>query len=82
MGESAVLDRTTILRRGRRLEYFTIIWNYIEVYLRLGLAVARSISLVGFGLDSFVEVRPGPFCYGGCPLMRMCTPENGTRTGR
>ena len=58
MSESAILDRNAILRRGRRLEYFTIAWNTIEGLLAVALGiVAGSISLVGFGLDSFIEVR-------------------------
>jgi divalent metal cation (Fe/Co/Zn/Cd) transporter len=60
MSESAVLDRISIVRRGRRLEYFTIAWNSIEGLLAVVLGiVAGSISLVGFGLDSFVEVTSG-----------------------
>jgi hypothetical protein len=60
MGEIAVLDRTTLVRHGRRLEYFTIVWNTIEglVAVATGL-IAGSISLVGFGIDSFVEVTSG-----------------------
>jgi divalent metal cation (Fe/Co/Zn/Cd) transporter len=60
MNESAVLDRKAIVRRGRRLEYFTIAWNSIEglVAVVIGL-IAGSISLVGFGLDSFIEVTSG-----------------------
>src|SRR5438046_5046487 len=60
MGEIAVVDRTTLVRHGRRLEYFTIVWNAIEglVAVVTGL-MAGSISLVGFGIDSFVEVTSG-----------------------
>ena len=48
------------MQRGRRLEYFTIAWNAIEgsVGVVAGL-VAGSISLVGFGIDSFIEVTSG-----------------------
>lgn len=60
MNESAVLDRTAVVRRGRRLEYFTITWNSVEGLLAVGLGLlAGSISLVGFGLDSFIEVTSG-----------------------
>lgn len=46
--------------RGRRLEYFTIGWNSAEgVVAVLAGAVAGSISLVGFGADSFIEVVSG-----------------------
>lgn len=43
--------------RGRRLEYTTIAWNTIEGFAAIGSGiVAGSIALVGFGLDSFIEV--------------------------
>jgi divalent metal cation (Fe/Co/Zn/Cd) transporter len=60
MGEIAVVDRTTLVRHGRRLEHFTIVWNAIEglVAVVTGL-IAGSISLVGFGIDSFIEVTSG-----------------------
>jgi divalent metal cation (Fe/Co/Zn/Cd) transporter len=60
MSASAVVDRVAIVRRGRRLEYFTIAWNSIEglVAVALGIIVG-SVSLVGFGLDSFIEVASG-----------------------
>jgi divalent metal cation (Fe/Co/Zn/Cd) transporter len=60
MGEIAVLDLTTLVRHGRRLEYFTIVWNTIEglVAVATGL-IAGSISLVSFGIDNFVEVTSG-----------------------
>ena len=60
MNESAVSDRAAIVRRGRRLEYFTIAWNSAEGLLAVGMGVvAGSISLVSFGLDSFIEVTSG-----------------------
>lgn len=57
---SIVLDRVAIVRRGRRLEYFTIAWNAAEGLLAIVFGVlAGSISLVGFGSDSFIEVTSG-----------------------
>jgi hypothetical protein len=54
------LDRTAIVRRGRRLEYFTVAWNSLEGLLAVAIGVvAGSISLVGLGLDSFIEVTSG-----------------------
>ena len=60
MSESAVSGRMAVVHRGRRLEYFTIGWNAIEggVAVAAG-AIAGSIALVGFGLDSFIEVTSG-----------------------
>ena len=60
MSETALLERTAIVRRGRRLEYFTIAWNAFEGLVAVVAgAVAGSISLVGFGIDSFIEVTSG-----------------------
>lgn len=60
MSESTILARAAVAQRGRKLEYFTITWNALEGVLAIGLgAIAGSISLVGFGLDSFIEVMSG-----------------------
>jgi len=60
MSESAVPSRTRIVRQGRRLEYFTIAWNAFEGLVAVVAgAIAGSISLVGFGIDSFIEVTSG-----------------------
>src|ERR1022692_3837909 len=60
MSEGTVLDRTPMVRRGRRLEYFTIAWNSIEGLVAVVSGViAGSISLVGFGIDSLIEVTSG-----------------------
>jgi len=54
------VDRQLIARRGRRLEYFTIAWNTLEGLVAVVAgAFAGSISLVGFGVDSFIEVTSG-----------------------
>ncbi len=52
--------RVAAVRRGRRLEYLTIAWNSVEAAVALiaGL-LAGSIALVGFGLDSVIEVSSG-----------------------
>jgi divalent metal cation (Fe/Co/Zn/Cd) transporter len=55
-----MFDRARLARRGRRLEYFTIGWNSLEGLIAIGAGVvAGSISLVGFGVDSFIEVTSG-----------------------
>jgi len=44
-------------RRALVLEYFTIAWNVIEAIVAVGAGwIAGSIALVGFGLDSVIEV--------------------------
>src|SRR5256714_10188833 len=53
-------DREQLAHRGRRLEYFTIAWNSLEGLLSvIAGALAGSISLIGFGIDSFIEVTSG-----------------------
>ncbi len=55
-----VLERRAFVKRGRRLEYFTIAWNALEGLVAVVAgALAGSISLVGFGIDSFIEVTSG-----------------------
>src|SRR2546430_10353004 len=55
-----VLDRYVFVQRGKSLEYFTIAWNSLEGIVALVAGVlAGSISLVGFGVDSFIEVTSG-----------------------
>ena len=55
-----VLNRQAAAERGKRLEYFTIAWNSLEGLVALiAGALAGSISLVGFGIDSFIEVTSG-----------------------
>jgi divalent metal cation (Fe/Co/Zn/Cd) transporter len=59
MTELAV-NRTSIAERGKRLEYFTIAWNSLEGLVAvIAGTIAGSISLVGFGIDSFIEVTSG-----------------------
>jgi divalent metal cation (Fe/Co/Zn/Cd) transporter len=49
-----------MVARGLRLEYFTLGWNLLEALVALVCGViAGSIALVGFGLDSVVEVSSG-----------------------
>jgi hypothetical protein len=48
------------VERGRRLEYITIFWNSLEALAALlSGVVAGSVALLGFGLDSLVEVTSG-----------------------
>ncbi len=60
MTNAAVLDRHRLLRHGRNLEYFTIAWNSVEGLISIVAGVmAGSVSLIGFGLDSLIEVTSG-----------------------
>lgn len=53
-------SREAMVARGLRLEYFTLGWNLLEALVALVCGViAGSIALVGFGLDSIVEVSSG-----------------------
>jgi divalent metal cation (Fe/Co/Zn/Cd) transporter len=46
-----------LLRRGKRLEWFTLCWNVVGVVVLAVLAVtASSVALAGFGLDSLIEI--------------------------
>ena len=52
--------RRAVAQRGKRLEYFTIAWNSLDGLVAVVAgAIAGSISLVGFGIDSFIEVTSG-----------------------
>lgn len=60
---TAVTDRDgrgALVRRGRLLAWATIAWNALEgvVGIVSGI-VAGSVALVGFGVDSYVEVFAG-----------------------
>lgn len=53
-------DKTNNVRRGRWLAYLTIIWNSLEGIIAVGAGImAGSIALVGFGVDSVIEVSSG-----------------------
>ncbi len=55
-----VSARAASVRRGRLLEYLTIGWNSLEGLIAIGSGLlAGSIALVGFGVDSFIEVSSG-----------------------
>ncbi len=54
------LRRPALVRRGLRLEYFTVSWNVVEGVVAVGAALAAgSVALLGFGIDSFVESASG-----------------------
>jgi hypothetical protein len=57
---TSAANREEYVRRGRRLEYFIIGYNSLEGVISIGAgSIACSVSLVGFGLDSLIEVTSG-----------------------
>jgi len=53
-------NRTALVKKGRSLEIFTIIWNSLEGFIAIASGIiAGSIALVGFGFDSGIEVLSG-----------------------
>jgi len=53
-------DRAQLVRRGLLLAWFTIGWNIVEGVAGITSGIAAgSIALVGFGIDSYVEVFAG-----------------------
>jgi divalent metal cation (Fe/Co/Zn/Cd) transporter len=50
-------ERPTALARARRLNRLTLTWNVIEGIVAISAGVAAgSVSLIGFGMDSGIEV--------------------------
>ena len=57
---TAVATRQRLRQRGRLLAGATIAWNAVEGVVAIAAGIsAGSLALVGFGLDSFVEVFAG-----------------------
>src|SRR5512133_2663070 len=78
-------SRQELVRRGQRLEYFTIGYNSLEGLVSIiAGAIAGSVSLIGVGLDSIIEVTSGRHCSGGSAMI-LTTPgvngSNGPRCG-
>jgi divalent metal cation (Fe/Co/Zn/Cd) transporter len=58
------VNRESLLRRGLRLETFTVGWNALEAIVAIGAGyLAGSVALVGFGLDSVIESISGVALY-------------------
>jgi divalent metal cation (Fe/Co/Zn/Cd) transporter len=54
------MERDAHVRRGIWLEYVTLAWNSLEALVAIASGViAGSIALVGFGLDSVIEMSSG-----------------------
>jgi divalent metal cation (Fe/Co/Zn/Cd) transporter len=57
---AGIPNRQALVHRGQRLEYFTIGYNSLEGLISiLAGVIAGSVSLIGFGLDSVIEVTSG-----------------------
>ena len=53
-------ERLAQLHRALKLEYLTVSWNVAEGVIGIAAALAaRSVALLGFGVDSFVESASG-----------------------
>lgn len=57
MTEGTTARQEALHRRGVRLEIFTISWNVVEAVVAIGAGIiAGSVALVGFVVDSGIEV--------------------------
>ena len=57
---SPFASASDFIRRGRRLEYFTLGWNLTEAVVAMIAGLfAGSIALIGFGIDSVIESMSG-----------------------
>src|SRR5512144_1330608 len=57
MIDAALLARPALVRRGIRLNYLTLAYNTVEAIVSIAAGlVAGSVALVGFGVDSGIEV--------------------------
>lgn len=72
------LIRQQVTVRGKRLEYFTIAWNSLEGLVAvIAGGIAGSVSLIGFGFDSLIEVTSG-----GVLLWRMAVDADAEKRER
>lgn len=57
MTDATLARQERLHRRGIHLEVFTIAWNVVEAFVAIGAGlIAGSVALVGFGVDSGIEV--------------------------
>jgi divalent metal cation (Fe/Co/Zn/Cd) transporter len=78
MAPAGTQNRRDLVRRGEKLEYFTIAYNSAEGLVSIVAgAIAGSVSLIGFGLDSAIEVASG-----AALLWRLCHDFNPSRRER
>src|SRR5438105_9992304 len=54
---TAATEPSRLIQRALRIEYLTVVWRVIEAAVALASGIAaHSIALVGFGLDSVIEL--------------------------
>ena len=57
VSETEALRRGRLLRQGFALEWITLGWNVVGIFVLAVAAIsARSVALAGFGLDSIIEI--------------------------
>ena len=60
IGLNILFMREELIRRAVWLSGFTIVWNLVESLVSIFFGVGdRSLSLLGFGIDSLIEVASG-----------------------
>ncbi len=60
MTSIATTERRRVVRRGQWLTWATLLYNSLEALLSIGAGVlAGSVALVGFGVDSVIELTAG-----------------------
>lgn len=53
-------ERGALVKRAKLLSYLTVGWNSLEGIIAIGAGVvAGSVALIGFGVDSVIEVSSG-----------------------
>ena len=71
-------SRPALVRRGLLLNYATLAYNCLEGLIAIGAGVvAGSIALVGFGLDSLIEVSAS-----GAAIWRLYSDHDAERRAR
>jgi len=78
MATTLTLDRPGLVRRSQRLNYATMAYNSLEGVLSVAAGLlAGSIALVGFGIDSLIELTAG-----GAALWRLHADADSIRRER
>ncbi len=78
---ASAADRSTWVRRARRLAYVTVAYNLVEGAVSIAFGAAdESVALLGFGADSLIEVgSAGLVLWRFGDGARTATPEGARR---